>query len=89
MAYGKNGYQYIIENNISLAKQLGQWLEDSDNFKLLAPVRLNTVCFTLQDDEMQDEVGRFLENLNNTGKVFMTQLRITAARESGLHLSIG
>nr|WP_315025749.1 pyridoxal-dependent decarboxylase [uncultured Chryseobacterium sp.] len=72
MAYGKKGYQNIIENNISLAKQLGQWLENSHDFKLLAPVRLNTICFTLRDDEKQDEVERFLETLNNTGKVFMT-----------------
>ncbi|AZA80961.1 aspartate aminotransferase family protein [Chryseobacterium lactis] len=72
MAYGKKGYQYIIDNNISLANQFGQMLDGSQDFKLLAPVRLNTVCFTLRDDEKQDEVGRFLEVLNNTGKVFMT-----------------
>lgn len=72
MAYGKEGYQSIIDGNISLAKQLGHWLENSNDFKLLAPVRLNTVCFSLKDDEKQDEVGKFLEALNNTGKVFMT-----------------
>ncbi|AZA78237.1 aspartate aminotransferase family protein [Chryseobacterium sp. G0186] len=72
MAYGKRGYQYIIENNISLAKQFGELIENSNDFKLLAPVRLNTVCFTLRDDKKQEDVGRFLERLNDTGKVFMT-----------------
>lgn len=72
MAYGKNGYQHIVENNIALSKQLGQMLEDSNEFKLLAPVRLNTVCFTLKDEERQDQVGKFLEMVNDTGKVFMT-----------------
>lgn len=72
MAYGKEGYKDIIENNVSLAKNFGRLIEDSYDFKLLAPVRLNTVCFTLKDDERQDEVGRFLEMLNDTGKVFMT-----------------
>ncbi|MGU3375485.1 pyridoxal phosphate-dependent decarboxylase family protein [Chryseobacterium sp. M5A1_1a] len=72
MAYGKEGYQDIVENSVSLAKQFGQFVENSDDFKLLAPVRLNTVCFTLKDDKKQDEVVHFLELLNNTGKVFMT-----------------
>ncbi|WP_077418784.1 pyridoxal phosphate-dependent decarboxylase family protein [Chryseobacterium sp. JV274] len=72
MAYGKKGYQEIVDKNISWAKQFGQLIENSHDFKLLAPVRLNTVCFTLKDDAKQDAVGRFLEKLNNTGKVFMT-----------------
>ncbi|WPO91478.1 pyridoxal phosphate-dependent decarboxylase family protein [Chryseobacterium sp. HR92] len=72
MAYGKKGYQEIVDKNIGWAKQLGQLIENSDNFKLLAPVRLNTVCFTLKEDAKQDEVGLFLEKLNDTGKVFMT-----------------
>lgn len=72
MAYGKEGYKDIVENNVSLARNFGRLLENSDDFKLLAPVRLNTVCFTLKDDTMQGEVGKFLEMLNNTGKVFMT-----------------
>ncbi|PKF74708.1 pyridoxal phosphate-dependent decarboxylase family protein [Chryseobacterium sp. PMSZPI] len=72
MAYGREGYKNIINQNISLANQFGQLLERSNDFKLLAPVRLNTVCFTLKDSEKQDEVGRFLETLNDTGKVFMT-----------------
>jgi len=72
MAYGKSGYQEIVDKNISWAKQLGELIENSNDFKLLAPVRLNTVCFTLKDDARQDEVGLFLERLNDTGKVFMT-----------------
>ena len=43
IAYGKNGYKYIVENNIHLANQFGQFIEHSQHFKLLAPVRLNTV----------------------------------------------
>lgn len=72
MAYGKKGYQDIVENNVALARNFGRLLENSNDFKLLAPVRLNTVCFTLKDNEKQDEVVRFLEMLNDTGKVFMT-----------------
>lgn len=72
MAYGRKGYQEIVDKNISWAKQFGELIENSNDFKLLAPVRLNTVCFTLKDEVKEDEVGRFLEKLNDTGKVFMT-----------------
>lgn len=72
MAYGKEGYKDIVENNVSLARNFGRLIENSNDFKLLAPVRLNTVCFTLKDNAKQDEVGKFLEMLNSTGKVFMT-----------------
>ncbi|MBV8328211.1 pyridoxal-dependent decarboxylase [Chryseobacterium sp.] len=72
MAYGKNGYRDIVENNVSLARNFGRLIENSNDFKLLAPVRLNTVCFTLKDDAKQNEVEKFLEMLNDTGKVFMT-----------------
>lgn len=72
MAYGKKGYQDIVESNVSLARNLGRLIENSSDFKLLAPVRLNTVCFTLKDGTKQDEVGKFLEMLNDTGKIFMT-----------------
>lgn len=72
MAYGKRGYQEIVENNIGWSQQFGKLIESSNDFKLLAPVRLNTVCFTLKDTADQDKVNEFLEKLNNTGKVFMT-----------------
>jgi len=36
---------------------------------MLAPVRLNTVCFSLKDKNNLDE---FLYRLNATGKVFLT-----------------
>lgn len=72
MAYGKKGYQEIVDDNISWAKKFGNLIENSNDFKLLAPVRLNTVCFTLKDEARQNEVDSFLEKVNDTGKVFMT-----------------
>lgn len=71
-AYGKKGYQEIVENAIEVANYFGQFIENSQQFELLAPVRLNTVCFTLKGEENQKNVNDFLKNLNETGKVFMT-----------------
>jgi glutamate/tyrosine decarboxylase-like PLP-dependent enzyme len=72
MAYGKNGISDLVQNNIAVATIFGKFIQESEYFDLLAPVRLNTVCFTLQSDENQNKVSLFLDKLNDTGKVFMT-----------------
>jgi glutamate/tyrosine decarboxylase-like PLP-dependent enzyme len=73
MAYGKEGYQQIVENSIALSRLLGEKVTNSDVFELLAPVRLNTICFTLAHfNDQPEKIKAFLTELNNRGKVFMT-----------------
>jgi glutamate/tyrosine decarboxylase-like PLP-dependent enzyme len=74
MAYGANGYQEIIERNCELAQALGRKIENSTGFKLLSPVRLNVVCFTLAEpsEVTQSRVGKFLAFVRDAGKVFLT-----------------
>ncbi|QDH80837.1 aspartate aminotransferase family protein [Echinicola soli] len=69
ISYGREGYQAIVENCIALAKEFGQAIQESKRFELLAPIRLNTVCFSLKD---QAHTASFLSSLNATGNVFMT-----------------
>lgn len=71
-AYGKEGYRDIVENSTSLALHFANALIEEEQFELLAPIRLNNVCFTLKGIENQEKVSQFLINLNDTGKVFMT-----------------
>jgi glutamate/tyrosine decarboxylase-like PLP-dependent enzyme len=72
MAYGKSGYKEIIDRNISCAQQLGKFIEQNEGFDLLAPVRLNTVCFALSGPDADNRTQLFFNKLNETGKVFMT-----------------
>jgi glutamate/tyrosine decarboxylase-like PLP-dependent enzyme len=73
MAYGKEGHCEIVERNCRMAKRLGSWLESSEKFKLLAPVRMNVVCFTLNKSVLTTEqIKSYLDQLRDDGRVFFT-----------------
>ncbi len=72
-AYGRNGFGWIVENNITLANQFAQLLEQKTVFKLAAPVRLNVVCFTIEDEENRSgKLASVLEKLKVSGKLFIS-----------------
>ncbi|MBP4139444.1 pyridoxal phosphate-dependent decarboxylase family protein [Flavobacterium geliluteum] len=72
LAYGKEGFKDVVENSVALALHFGNALIEEDVFELLAPIRLNNVCFTLKGDHNEEKVTEFLSRLNDRGKVFMT-----------------
>jgi glutamate/tyrosine decarboxylase-like PLP-dependent enzyme len=73
MAYGKNGYREIVERNCSLAKKLGDLILESENFTLLAPVRMNVVCFTIdRNDLTMDTVQKYLDMIRDDGRTYLT-----------------
>lgn len=76
MAYGQDGFREIVEHNCQMAKLLAEKIEESTDFKLLAPVRLNVVCFTLNKnhgDVTLEKIQRYLHRLTEDGRVFLTQ----------------
>jgi len=73
MAYGKEGYRWLVENDIRLANLLAEGLVESGYFELVAPVRLNTVCFNIHPDHAGElNITGFLRELHKKGTVFMT-----------------
>jgi glutamate/tyrosine decarboxylase-like PLP-dependent enzyme len=72
MAYGKEGHQEIVERNCDLAYYFGNLVERSSDFRLLAPVRMNVVCFTLNDEVSVESIKMFLDAVRDDGRVFFT-----------------
>jgi len=73
MAYGKEGYREIVERNCTAASYFGTLLEGSGNFRLLAPVKMNVVCFTLREQDIDGGViQEFLQAVRDDGQAFFT-----------------
>jgi glutamate/tyrosine decarboxylase-like PLP-dependent enzyme len=73
LAYGKAGYRDIVERNCLAAQHLGNLLHESGEFRLLAPVRMNVVCFTLAGvDVSAEKIREFLNSVRDDGQVFFT-----------------
>lgn len=73
MAYGKEGHAEIVGRNCAMAEKLGNWISTSPKFKLLAPVRMNVVCFTLNKIEpTMEKINGFLTLVRDDGRVFFT-----------------
>lgn len=73
MAYGKEGYRDLVEQSILMARLFAARLLDTGYFRLLSPVRLNTVCFqplTAQYPTLT--ITALLRELNREGELFMT-----------------
>jgi glutamate/tyrosine decarboxylase-like PLP-dependent enzyme len=72
-AYGKEGYREIVERNCNVAHHFGALIKSSNDFKLLAPVRMNVVCFTLRNEDTSLEtIKNFLDAVRDDGRVFFT-----------------
>ncbi|NJN55035.1 MAG: hypothetical protein HC804_09935, partial [Anaerolineae bacterium] len=72
LAYGRDGYRDIVERNCAQANWLGEQIDESNRFRLLAPVLLNVVCFTLAGEPTLSEVEMFLTRVRDDGRVFLT-----------------
>jgi len=74
--YGVEGLQEMVREHIRLAQLFKGWVEEHENFELMAPVSVSLVCFRLNDGRKEEALNdlnrQLLESLNQTGKVFLT-----------------
>ncbi|MEV4246257.1 pyridoxal-dependent decarboxylase [Streptosporangium canum] len=70
-AYGRDGHAEIVRRDIALAVRLGERIAAMPAYRLLAPVRLNVVCFTLASSP--ERVGELTSAITESGEAFLTQ----------------
>lgn len=75
-AYGRAGVREIVRTCCKHAASLGRHIAGSDRFRLLAPVRMNVVCFTLRDvapgPAGEPAVQDFVRRVRDGGELFIT-----------------
>jgi glutamate/tyrosine decarboxylase-like PLP-dependent enzyme len=71
-AYGRDGHREIVERNVALARRLGEGISAAAQLRLLAPVRLNVVCFTLAANPTEDRVSALAQAIAASGETFLT-----------------
>lgn len=69
-AYGRAGHREIVERCVRCARELGQAVDAMAGLRLLAPVRLNVVCFTLAEDPSAERLAALADALAE--EVFLT-----------------
>ena len=80
--FGVNGIQQRLREQIALAQEAVAWINDADDFELLAPTPLNVICFRYHpcgqdgDDELDILNERLLETLNATGELYLTHTKL-------------
>ncbi|MFJ8330346.1 pyridoxal phosphate-dependent decarboxylase family protein [Streptomyces sp. NPDC094437] len=71
-AYGRDGHREIVERNVALARALGERLDSAPELRLLAPVRLNVVCFTSATGASPERMAALASAVTASGEAFLT-----------------
>ena len=81
-SFGVEGLKARIKYHLDIAARLAEWIEEHEEFELLAPVSLNVVCFRflpigLNDDAAINAINeKLLESLNSTGNMYITHTKL-------------
>jgi glutamate/tyrosine decarboxylase-like PLP-dependent enzyme len=79
-AYGREGYRAMVERHLALALRLARRIEGEPELELLAPVKLNVVCFRhrpagMADDELDAHNTALGQDVLEDARVFFGTTR--------------
>ncbi|KVE25801.1 amino acid decarboxylase [Burkholderia singularis] len=71
-AYGRDGHAEIVHRNIALTQRLGRLIAGHPGFTLLAPTRVNVVCFTLAGQPDETRINAYVRAVRDLADTFVT-----------------
>lgn len=80
--FGHEGLAARIREHLRLGQLLGQWVEASPDFELMAPTPFSTVCLRAHPQGMEDEAElealneRMLNAVNAEGRFFLSHTKL-------------
>lgn len=80
-SYGVEKIKQTIAFHIELGKKFEQFIENDDDFEILAPRYFNLVCFrfinsSLNSSDINIINKQFLDKINSTGNIYMTHTEL-------------
>ena len=72
--YGAEGIQHHVREHVSIARWLGDEVEEHPDFELAAPVSLNLVCFRHKSGDARSR--EILTALNDSGQIYMSHTEL-------------
>jgi aromatic-L-amino-acid decarboxylase len=92
--FGQEGIAARIRYHLQLAKEFAAWVEQSEEFELLAPVPLSLVCFRANppawptgESGLEQLNARLLDEVNREGKIYLSHTKLNG--RFALRLAIG
>lgn len=73
--FGLEGLRLRIRLHLELARELGRWIDESEEFELTLPVSMSLVCFRWSGHSDQEQL-QLMERLNKGGKFFISHTKV-------------
>jgi aromatic-L-amino-acid/L-tryptophan decarboxylase len=80
--FGADGLRERLREHVRLGQLFAKWVDEDSDFERLAPTNFSTVSFRAHPKNIFDEASlnnlneKLLENINSTGKVFMSHTKL-------------
>jgi len=91
--FGAEGLRARIRNQLELAREFADWVDQSDDFERLAPVPFSLVCFRAHPRNVSTEAAldelneQIMNEVNRSGKVYLSHTKLSG--KLTLRLAIG
>jgi len=83
--FGVEGLRRKIREHVAMARQFAKWVDDHDNFELVAPAPLNLITFRHVAGDAATK--RILDHVNATGQAYLTHTKLN--EQFVIRMSIG